>query len=86
MGDWFQCIVAKESQVENPDFFALKIHNWLVKEEIIEATLTNCVLSETGLGYPPGLHYAKIIDKSQYAHNPQGLAVNGLDIITKALI
>ena len=82
MGDWFQSIVAKESQVEHPEFLASKIHKWLVQEMVIEARSTSCVLSETGLGYPPGQNYEKIVDKSQYAHNPQEELVNGLEIIT----
>jgi hypothetical protein len=86
MGDWFQSMVSKKSEVDNPEALASKIVTWLVQQGIVEARQIKCTPGETRLGYPPGPNYVKVVDKSQSEFDLRLLIANGLICTTRKTV
>ena len=80
MGDWFQVIVDRDATEEEAPALASSIRDWMISEGIIEARLTDCILSDE-LGYPPGPNHRKVADAGLGDDYLYGFAVNGMEII-----
>ncbi len=79
MGDFFQIIVDAQVSIEEAKQLASSVSQWLIGRRVIEAITKDCVLSETGIGYPPGPGYREVVDYDGF--DVDDLSVNGLNIV-----
>jgi len=80
MGDYFQTLADIDASLEEAEFVAARIRNWLIELKIIEPEPRNCVLGINGVGYPP-LNYEQVIDEPPGSYyDIRQLAANGLEI------
>lgn len=84
MGDYYQIIVDKDASSEEAKSLSSDILNWLVEQGIVEATINDCVISGTGLGYPPGEHYQGVVEYDDF--DIQTLRTNGLNIVVEHMV
>lgn len=83
MGDYFQYIVDVEATEEQAPQQEATVRDWLLREGIISAEMTDCVLGSE-LGYPPTANYTKAVEE------PDDFLLerrtNGVKLITKRTI
>jgi hypothetical protein len=79
MGDYFQIIVDCQVSLPKAAALASRIRDWLIDEGIIDRTMTNCVLDEDDIGYPPGANFEQAVESSH--DDTRELWTNGLSII-----
>jgi len=77
MGDYFQTIVDREVSTAEAQTLASTIRDWLITEQIVEGTPTDCILGSDG-GYAPGSHFEEVL--AQPDINTRRLRTNGLEI------
>lgn len=82
MGEWFQTIVDVDATAaEAPDLAAATL-DWLVQQDIVMATATDCVLA--GVGHAPGPNYASIVTTPDPRLHT--LRTNGLHVIVQRTV
>jgi hypothetical protein len=81
MGDSFQTIVIRGARENEAALLGEKVLTHLVKQGIVAADMTDCVLG-SDLGHPPGPNYRQALAEIE-TYDFLGMWTNGLAIITQ---